>query len=474
MRERQLPPPMRMMLRDYFAAARRVHEANDDGDLLEKLTPLLQGTVALAANKKWLDHVWYFRNLDEVEDGTEFIAQLAKLLVVRAFVASERLPVGQLYILRRGFVVKMWRFLRSGKVWGEDMILESLELIDHSQAVALTYVEAYTLRKRDLMGTIKDFPAPYLIVKRAMRRMTLQRALLKYLCISTGKTKGPASFAPRSQAKGYTFVPDVPNLVQKVETILDTNESVQRSVASIAERVVVDARPHSLWSAPTHSPQPTFPQPTFSQPTLPPPAPMPKPQPMPEKGSVEPSAAAALGAQLANVLSEVADQGTALSQQRSAVSEQAAKLDRLEGSVDELKGMLSSIVLALKQAPHQAPSAAVATGTAAIGGPSAARPPQLATHMATWGANEMGTPSPSPRVGSSAHGSSPRCFSPRSSTETGSVNGSQASSASALARQRSAIAAVAAVGDDGRRNQGYWANRLEALRGPNALDGDWS
>jgi hypothetical protein len=87
----------------------------------------------MVANKKWLDHIWFFRDIESIKGGSDFIAQLAKQLVVRCFIAQERLPVGQLYILRRGFVVKMWRFLGAGKVWGEDMIMQNMHLVDHSQ-----------------------------------------------------------------------------------------------------------------------------------------------------------------------------------------------------------------------------------------------------------------------------------------------------------------------------------------------------
>ena len=107
MRERSLPAPMRITLREYFQNARRVHQVTDDSALLHRLTPLLQGTVALAANKQWLDHVWYFRSLGDSRDGREFIASIAKMLVIRAYVAHERLPIGQLYVLRRGLVVKV-------------------------------------------------------------------------------------------------------------------------------------------------------------------------------------------------------------------------------------------------------------------------------------------------------------------------------------------------------------------------------
>lgn len=44
------------------------------------------------------------------------------------------------------------------QVWGEDIILDRLEFIDHSQAVALTYVEAFTLRREDLDELLVRFP----------------------------------------------------------------------------------------------------------------------------------------------------------------------------------------------------------------------------------------------------------------------------------------------------------------------------
>ena len=114
---------MRMALRDFFMSARKIHQMNDDGALLDQLSPLLRGTVALAANKQWIDHVWYLRKLTELRpgtrgyrEGTEFLSGVAKAIVVRNYVGHERMPIGQLYILCRGFVVKNWRFMGVGKV----------------------------------------------------------------------------------------------------------------------------------------------------------------------------------------------------------------------------------------------------------------------------------------------------------------------------------------------------------------------
>ena len=116
MRERELPRAMRMTLREFFEASRRVNQLNDDGELLNKMSPLLQGSVALAANSQWVHQIWFLRDIGFSLKGVEFIAALAKRLVLRNYVANERLPIGQLYVLRRGLCVKMWRFLNAKKV----------------------------------------------------------------------------------------------------------------------------------------------------------------------------------------------------------------------------------------------------------------------------------------------------------------------------------------------------------------------
>jgi hypothetical protein len=93
--------------------------------------------------------IWFFRGLEASRQGVEFIASLAKSLVIRNYVAKERLPVGQLYILRRGLCVKMWRFLGTKRVWGEDsMIMQLEELIDHAQARARRHAPAPAATQR--------------------------------------------------------------------------------------------------------------------------------------------------------------------------------------------------------------------------------------------------------------------------------------------------------------------------------------
>ena len=110
MRERHLPKAMRRELREYFENARHVREVNDDSQLLASMSPLLQGTVAYAANRPWLAKIWWLQNMAESRENREFFASLAKSLQVIAYVASERPPLGQLYVMRKGMIIKNWHY----------------------------------------------------------------------------------------------------------------------------------------------------------------------------------------------------------------------------------------------------------------------------------------------------------------------------------------------------------------------------
>lgn len=221
MRERELPRQMRRELRTYFEKARQVREVNDDTNLIDSMSPLLQGTVSFAANRKWLDKIWWLSSLGGQRESREFIAALAKALRLRAFIAEERPALGQLYVLRRGMCVKNWRFLggtgKGGEVWGDDMIIDSLALMDHSQAVAITYIETFTLSRESLDQASGGFPALEATIDTAARKLRLQRALVLYVCEMRGTQ--PRSFCAQKYAKGYFFVDSQMSIEQKVAVL---------------------------------------------------------------------------------------------------------------------------------------------------------------------------------------------------------------------------------------------------------------
>jgi len=203
-----------------------------------------QATVALEANRGWVNSVWYLRRLGDTRDGRDCMACLAKRLGVTAFTKDERAPIGYLYVVRKGMCVRNWRFFRMGDVWGEDIILRVPELMDHAQAVALCFLEVYTLSHYNLEDVLKDYPDQAAVVQSAARRILVQRALHAHLVRRAHLSKperftnsGPKAFVPRANASGFTLAPSELSMEQKLTALLRANGvSTERSAATIGAR----------------------------------------------------------------------------------------------------------------------------------------------------------------------------------------------------------------------------------------------
>lgn len=227
-------------------------QLNDDSKLISMMSPMIEGEVAVATNRRWLNRVWYFRDLDSSMEGRYFTVALAKKLVIRAYMATERLPIGQLYILRRGLCVKMWRFLGGGHTWGEDIILDNAELVDHSQAVALTYLECFTLRRNDMEEALAEVPAVQHVVRRAARKLSMQRALIRHL-VGAVKGRTPLSFVTQSAARGCEAVSASLTVAQKLDEINGRLRSMeQRQQHGRGGHAAVEASVHSSVASPLH------------------------------------------------------------------------------------------------------------------------------------------------------------------------------------------------------------------------------
>ena len=205
---------MRDQLRQYFERSRTVREVNDDSSLLATMSPLLQGTVAYAANRRWIERIWYLRSMGSSRDSKEFVASLASALTLRAYIAEERAALGLLYVIRRGRCVKNWRFFKAGDVFGDDIILDSEALLDHSQGVAITFLEAYTISRDALDAAANRFPQARVVIERAAVRLRMQRALLVYVfaVLTAGFHPRPPTSTPPSPASLCPLCSALPSL----------------------------------------------------------------------------------------------------------------------------------------------------------------------------------------------------------------------------------------------------------------------
>ena len=137
----QLPPEMRVRLREFFQQSRHVHRGQQRRQLLQLMSPLLQGEVALAINEKWVERVRFLKGAEK-----ELVVLVAISLSPTVFAPGEMATPGYLYIVHKGVALYGGRVLTSGAVWGQDMILRRQMLCRHS-ARAISYLEVFRISR---------------------------------------------------------------------------------------------------------------------------------------------------------------------------------------------------------------------------------------------------------------------------------------------------------------------------------------
>ena len=296
MRERGIDRQLRVRLRVYFHNCRKMYRMGGDTEILERMSPMLRGVVALEAHRPWLRRVWYLDPQIKYDAGpasTElkseqeaFVAQLACTLQPCSFVSEERIPVGSLYILRKGLCSRGWAFLGPGRVWGEDLILKYPQLVDTTPTVALTYVEVLRLDRSDMFAVAMMHPVVEDRIKRAavwrrplnarpyncnhlsnlhlshlspyllpwQKRIALARFLLRYAKGKSQKTKVQRwklkqieMFKTRqlaqistaaSRTNGSGFNPQAMRTVVREELRLGIDDAIRKAMPELARMVV--------------------------------------------------------------------------------------------------------------------------------------------------------------------------------------------------------------------------------------------
>ena len=280
MRERGLPKSLKVELRTYFHNSRKLQRADHEANLLSMMSPLLQSTVALQANQAWLSRIWFLKP-DWYKAGgspgrpapaelvhSSFVASLAMQLKAVACIGQERVAGGMLCIVNRGLAIKRWRFLSAGKVWGEDMILDDPTLIDYSEAVAMTYLEVFTLDRPSLDSSCRQFPDCGKRIRSASRRMLIQRLVIKSMREHAG-LGAPKSFVAKDAVPAKHAKPEV-SLDQKVDILIGSSAIATQKLRDLEG---AEEEEDEMPSIMTHAPPPA---------AAPAPAAAPSPPPTPE------------------------------------------------------------------------------------------------------------------------------------------------------------------------------------------------
>jgi len=174
MKGRGVPQAMRVQMRTFLYEARALARQRDQSPVVEQMSPLLQGEMAMVLHKETLDQVWYLRSLED-----EAIVSIARRLRTAVFAPQEQLSGHRtLFMLKRGVCVRRSRVILKGHVWGEDMVLSNPHLREKWPAKAMSFVEVVMLTFADLTQAIKHLPEVINHIHKVRVKIAVQRGIV--------------------------------------------------------------------------------------------------------------------------------------------------------------------------------------------------------------------------------------------------------------------------------------------------------
>jgi hypothetical protein len=138
--EHRVPSEWRQRAREYFFHAKQLRTVEAQRELLQRMSPLLRGEMALRMKEKALRSIPY---LKEVEP--QFLVSLALGFEAVVYAPTEVAPSGYLYILYSGIALCGGKVCRSGDTWGSDEVMSNAKQV---RAIAITYVQLCATHRR--------------------------------------------------------------------------------------------------------------------------------------------------------------------------------------------------------------------------------------------------------------------------------------------------------------------------------------
>jgi hypothetical protein len=154
MSDRRMPHDMCRKLRRYFHETREMNRRRAEREVIDQMSPKLQGEFALFMHQKWIEKVWYLRNMPH-----EIIVFMSRNLDMAVYSPNEEVFSDRtLFIVRRGICALSGKILVSGDIWGEDMLLSNDFLRSKNRARSLSYLSVLMLHVEDMVDIVANFP----------------------------------------------------------------------------------------------------------------------------------------------------------------------------------------------------------------------------------------------------------------------------------------------------------------------------
>ena len=143
-------------------------------NVIHKMSTSLQIEVVMLVHKQWLDQIWFVRGAEPA-----CLVQLALRMEPFVFAPGELPEPTNLYIIHRGIVMHGSKVLTSGRMWGEEMILDDPVSSTPTVARCMTYVEVYSLSRPAFYKVTNAFVEAKRLVRRRAVLVIARRALLR-------------------------------------------------------------------------------------------------------------------------------------------------------------------------------------------------------------------------------------------------------------------------------------------------------
>ena len=184
MQMNDLPQAMRQRLRDYFHRTRHLWRTNASRDVLMRMSPTLQGEVLLQTNAAWLSKVSWL-----AKEDPRFLTEVILSLKPAVFAPKEVVGSSALHIVNLGCAIHGGHLLRSGDVWGQDMLLAARHLRARTLVRAITYLEVFFIERDELLNIAANgFAESLERIRRRTRYLALRRAIVLIAKVSRGLT----------------------------------------------------------------------------------------------------------------------------------------------------------------------------------------------------------------------------------------------------------------------------------------------
>jgi hypothetical protein len=170
----QLPKEMARRIREYMYQQQPSQLSKYNEGVISCLSAGLQCEILLYVNRPWLQKVWFFQNLEPA-----CLARLTREMSALTFAPSEIAPLQNLYVVCRGMVLYGSLILRSGAVWGDDVILTEPRYFSKRHARAISYVDTMMLNRDTLTQVIVLFPASKARLRLMMIKLALRRHIVE-------------------------------------------------------------------------------------------------------------------------------------------------------------------------------------------------------------------------------------------------------------------------------------------------------